>query len=132
MSSILQLSEASLLALHSMALIAKSKNLVSTKEIAATLDASENHLAKVLQRLVKNNFVTSIRGPKGGFKLQKDPAEITLLDVYEAIEGKAELKQCHLNNEKCPFGGCILGNLNAKFHSDFMNYFKNKTLKDFL
>lgn len=132
MSQILQLSEAALIALHAMAVIARSEELQSTGKIAKIIGASENHLSKVLQRLTKANFITSIRGPKGGFKLVRTPEEITLLDIYEVIEGKAEVKKCLVSGNSCPFGHCIFGNLNNKFYSEFVEYFKNKTLKDFM
>ncbi len=89
MNSIINLTEATLLALHSMALIAQAQHeKVNTKTIAATINASENHLAKVMQRLNKAGLVESIRGPMGGFILSKPGNEISLLDVYEAMEGK--------------------------------------------
>ena len=55
----------------------------STKEIAATLQRSENHLSKVLQRLTRAGFILSIRGPQGGFRLRDGWAETAFLDIYE-------------------------------------------------
>jgi DNA-binding IscR family transcriptional regulator len=64
MSNVIKISEATTLALHTMFyLYLKKDQLVSTKEIAAMFGFSENHLAKVLQRLVKVGYVASIRGP---------------------------------------------------------------------
>ncbi len=67
MPGILNISEATSLAIHAMIYIeANSNRKVSTKEIAVEFDASEAHLSKVLQRLVRSGYVKSVRGPKQG------------------------------------------------------------------
>ena len=54
MNSILKISEAASIAIHAMFILASTPDkLFSNKEIATMLDVSENHLAKVLQRLAK-------------------------------------------------------------------------------
>lgn len=108
------ISEAASLALHSMILIAKNPdNPVSVKRIAAVTGASEAHLAKVMQLLARAGMVASTRGPKGGFTLNGNPKDTTLLDIYEAIEGPVKGGHCLLHKDKCPMGlkQCALGNL---------------------
>jgi len=63
-------------------------------ELAKAADAPEAFLTKVLQRLVARGLVASRRGPDGGFQLNSAPAEISLLDVVEAIEGPVQLNLC--------------------------------------
>ncbi|MFA4852365.1 MAG: Rrf2 family transcriptional regulator [Bacteroidales bacterium] len=132
MSRIFQLSEAAFLGLHSMILIARSPELINVNKIADATGASKNHLAKVLQRLVKSNFLKSSRGPSGGFMLKKPPKEISILDIYEAIEGTIDTTGCPFDHSKCPFENCILGNMILNFSDDFRKYFKKRTLKDYL
>ena len=131
MRSILNISEATLLALHSISLIAKF-NKINTKEIAEKINASENHLAKVLQRLVKFGFIKSTRGPSGGFELKISSTEISLLDIFEAMEGKIKSSVCLIDNISCPFKNCIIGDLNDKFSKEFINTLSNKTLNEFI
>ncbi|MDD3714188.1 MAG: Rrf2 family transcriptional regulator, partial [Atribacterota bacterium] len=85
MKGIVSLSEASLLALHSMVLLAQhDSEPLTIKQMAEKTASSEAHLSKVMQRLAKINLVDSIRGPNGGFYL-KNPIElVTLLDIYQA------------------------------------------------
>src|SRR6056297_3101043 len=110
MSSLINISEGSSLALHGIAIVAiKSPERVTVKALAEILNASVAHLAKIFQRLSKAGFVKSVRGPAGGFVLAKPADEITLLDVYEAIEGKVNLQYCPLGKEKCQFTHCIFG-----------------------
>lgn len=112
MQSIIKISEAATLALHTMYFLSINPDrLVSTKEIATTFSISENHLAKVLQRLVKVGLIDSIRGPKGGFNLGRSSDQITLLEIYEAIEGPLELSDCLLSKPICGGGeNCIIFN----------------------
>lgn len=112
MNNMLRISEAASLALHATTLLAANCNRpLSTKEIAAKLRASEAHLSKVLQRLGKVGLVDSTRGPKGGFCLAKAADDISLLEVYEAIEGPLQDSVCLLGEPVCQGEECILGGL---------------------
>ena len=96
MASFIGISEAASLAIHSMALIAVSEERLNAGQIAKTTGASRNHLAKVLQRLVKYGFLDSNRGPKGGFVLKRDASKINLLQIYQLIEGEIEIGRAHV------------------------------------
>ena len=64
----IQISEASAIALHSVVYIS-IKDFASLKDIADRFDVSSNHLSKVLQTLVKAGYLTSSKGPAGGFRI---------------------------------------------------------------
>jgi Rrf2 family protein len=132
MSRIVQLSEAVTIGLHSMVIIARSKELINVNKIAELSGASRNHLAKVMQRLVKANFLRSSRGPTGGFILKKKPEDISILAIYEAIEGTIETSGCPLEQQVCPFEKCLMGGIVKKTSEEFVSYFKKQTLKDYL
>ncbi len=111
MSTLLNLSEGSSLALHSLAIIAgKTPERVNVKYLAKKLQASEAHLAKVFQQLSKSGVVRSFRGPNGGFVLSKSPNDISLLEIHELIDGKVDLQTCPLGKNHCPMENCIFGN----------------------
>jgi len=130
MSKLFNLSEASTIAIHSMGLIAKSKETLNAIQIAEITGFSKNHISKVLQHLVKNNFLNSTRGPKGGFVLNHKPEEVSLLDIYELIEGTPQNNQCKMSCANCPFSKCIFGGLTDKFTREFQSYLKEKKLSD--
>ena len=132
MTKVVSLSEAASIAIHSIILIAKVEKMINVNQIAEATGSSKHHVAKVVQRLVKENILSSIRGPQGGFFLKKDPADITLLEVFEAIEGKLEITDCPMDNPICPFEECIMGTVVKNMTVEFKNYFQNKTIKDFL
>lgn len=68
--------------------------LVVKQEIVAQADIPSPFLAKIVQDLARAGLVEVKQGPKGGYKLLKDPATITLLDVVEVMIGKIQLNDC--------------------------------------
>jgi Rrf2 family iron-sulfur cluster assembly transcriptional regulator len=58
-------------------------------------------LSKIMQQLTRAGYVKSHRGAAGGYSLEAKPAELTLLEVIEAIEGPLRLNQCLSPMEKC-------------------------------
>jgi Rrf2 family protein len=131
MRQLLRISEAASLALHTTVLMAaKSDELLSTKFISDTLNVSENHLSKVLQRLTRAGIVKPVRGPRGGFQLANSGERISLLEVYEAIEGPLTGEKCLLNYPRCDGTMCILGDLLATVHHQVKDYFENTKLSD--
>ena len=128
MKKLFNISEAASLGIHSLALIAQSKDLLNVNKIVSLTNFSKNHLAKVLQTLAKFGFIKSARGPKGGFLLNRDSKEITLLEIYEALEGKVENVHCSLHKEFCPFKKCIFGGLSSKFTNEFTDYMSKTTI----
>jgi Rrf2 family protein len=112
MQTALRISEAASLALHSMALLASdSGTLQPARKVAEALRVSEAHLAKVMQRLQKQGFVESVRGPKGGFRLASGARDLTLLEILEAVDGPFEPSGCLLGRALCGGRRCIMGGL---------------------
>jgi Rrf2 family protein len=131
LSSFVHISEASTIALHSLALIARSKEKLNASKLADKTMFSKNHLAKILHLLVKYNYLSSIRGPNGGFELNRNPKSITLLEIYELMEGQLEKFQCAVTCSKCYFEVCIFGNHPHRFSDQFKAYLKEKNIDDF-
>ncbi len=129
MSPFPQFSEAVSLALHSMVLLSESRVPLTVREMAEKTGASFHHLAKVFQRLRRAQLVVSTRGPRGGFTLSRPPERITLLEVYEAIEGPVSERICLLGGPECPFGKCIFGGLLGEFAHRFREYLASHTLE---
>ena len=132
MAHVIQFSEAAFIALHGMVIIAKSDQLINVVQISDQLNSSKHHVAKVMQRLVKDGYLHSHRGPTGGFALKKPAEKISLLELYESIEGKIEIGDCPLDNPVCPFDKCIFNNVTARLTRDFVGYMSTKMLSEFL
>ncbi len=132
MSKIISLSEAASIAIHSLVLIAKSEETVNAGMIADATGSSRHHVAKVLQRLVKDGFLSSSRGPGGGFDLRKKAEDVSLLDIYESVEGKLEVQECPMNNPVCPFEKCLMGNVVKTLTNNFRDYLASQKLDAFI
>src|SRR3954468_20589950 len=61
----------------------------ATNEIASEFGIFRNHLAKVVSDLAYGGFISTQRGPGGGFSLARPPQSITLGQVVRALEGEA-------------------------------------------
>ena len=102
MPNLINFSDAVNLAFHTLGVLASRKgDYIRTNEIAGLLKVSTHHLQKVHQRLTKMGLIQAARGPKGGFSLKKPAQEITLLEVYEAMEGPFSTNQCLLGRPQC-------------------------------
>ncbi len=132
MSKVVAISEAASIALHGMILIARSKPSINVLQIAEKTGASRHHVAKIMQRLAKNNYLTSQRGPTGGFTLKKKPEDITFLEVYETIEGNIEITSCPLDKQICPFDKCIMNNVTNQMTLQFRDHLKKQTLDQYI
>lgn len=131
MSSTLRISEAASLALHSMVLLAaKPDRPLTTHEVAGELRVSEAHLSKVFQRLSRAGLVTSTRGPGGGFVLAKAADTISLLEVYETIDGPLTGQDCLLGDPTCQGKTCLLGGLVKAVNEQMRNYLTTTRLAD--
>lgn len=123
MSNVLRISDAATIGLHAMVLLADERKPRTTREIAEAFDFSEAHLSKVLQRLVRSRLLVSTRGPGGGFTLARLPKDISLLDVYEAIEGPLVASDCLLARPLCEGGkDCLLGGLLIDLNNRVADY----------
>lgn len=132
MKKILSISDAAALALHTMALLSSQPERVfPVGEISAALNgASGNHLSKVLQRLARDGFVRSVRGPAGGFKIAPNWQKQTLLRIFESIEGPFTPDDCLLGIPACAGRKCILGNLLRSINAQFKKALESARLAD--
>ncbi len=131
MSHLLNLSEATSIAMHAMVYLAANEDTpCSTSKVGSSLQLSEAHLAKVFQRLGKVGLVRSIRGPGGGFMLARERSGITLLEVYEAIEGPFLPADCLMDKSVCKGSHCILGGLLQLLNKEMEAHLSNTKISD--
>lgn len=74
----------------------------SLKEISKDIDSPEAFTAKILQQLVRNNIIESVKGPTGGFIIDKSRLDmIKLRDIVFAIDGDRVYSGCGLGMKAC-------------------------------
>ena len=102
----------------------------STGKLSGVICVSEAHLAKVLQRLAKVGLLVSVRGPKGGFRLARGTDEITLLEIFEAIDGPYQPSECLMHDRTCGQMGCLFGDLLGNINRQVRDYLGGRSLED--
>jgi len=85
-----------------------------------------------MQRLVKEGYINSLRGPAGGFSLHKPPEKISFLNIYEAIEGTINIPSCPMDKQICPFDKCIMNNLLNRMTEEFRQYMGEQRVSDYM
>lgn len=73
----------------------------SIKEVAEFINANEHTVGKVLQTLVKQDIVKSLKGPTGGFYISKAQQKQPIINIVEAIDGKQIFSNCGLGLSQC-------------------------------
>ena len=74
----------------------------SLKDIARQIDSPEAFTAKILQQLTRSNIIDSVKGPAGGFTIDKRKInKIKLGQVVAAIDGDGIYKGCGLGLKAC-------------------------------
>jgi Rrf2 family protein len=81
------------------------KNPVFLKDIAKREDISEKYLSIIVIPLKSVGLIQSTRGAHGGYMLALSPENITVQDIFDALEGKICLVDCVNNPKDCPRAG---------------------------
>jgi Rrf2 family protein len=101
----MRLSPAAELAVRGVLVLAEhyGERPVTLSRICAARDLPKQYLVKI--------FVTPIRGKRGGYVMARDPDDVTLLEVIEAVEGPIALNFCQHDPPKCDREDCPLRGL---------------------
>jgi Rrf2 family protein len=126
-ADLFRMTEATALGIHAMVIAAGGDGMVSAAEIARELEASEAHVAKVLRKLVRSGFLRSRRGPHGGYSMASPAEDVTLLEVYEALEAEARDDGCIFDKPLCS-GPCVLGAMVARVRREAREELATTTL----
>jgi len=77
------------------------RGAVSARELAEAYDLPPERLAKVLQKLVRGQLLTSIQGIRGGYGLARPAAAISVADVINTVDGPLTVTACSESNRSC-------------------------------
>jgi len=132
MPQAINFSIAASIGIHSLIVLAREKKPLNAIQLAEKIGSSKYNIGKVLQRLVKDGLLTSLRGPTGGFNLKKDPSQIYIYDVYRSIEGEIELGECPNQNRVCPLDMCIRDTIIKPISTQFIDILKSSTIQDYI
>lgn len=103
--------------------------LVTLAEVATQFGMSQNHLVKVVNRLVKVGWVEAVRGRNGGVRLMVPPERLHLGKVVRELEGSESLLDCH--KLECVLeGSCQLQGVLRQATTQLYNWLDQYTLAD--
>ncbi len=108
---------------------------ISLKDIAEELDYSDAYLEQMFAILKRERLITSHRGPKGGYRLSKDPYDITVGEVIRALEGPIEFSSCvgGTENYDCKRSSlCVTKEIWEKINDSINSVIDHITLGDLL
>lgn len=105
---------------------------VSLNEIAEEINSPIAFTAKVLQQLTKNGIVDSVKGPAGGFEINKNKLDkIRLSKIVSAIDGDSIYKGCGLGFQNCNESKpCLLHHKFVHIRNDLRQMLETTSLLD--
>jgi Rrf2 family protein len=128
------LSKSCIYALRSIIFIAHNSTEISKlgiKEVAKELDLPPPYLGKILQQLTKNDIIQSVKGPNGGFYLNKKSQQTSLIKIIEVMDGLDMFNKCGLGLSECSEEHpCPLHDDFKIYRDGLSNLFKSKTIMD--
>ena len=84
-----------------------SDKLSTVDELSSILDLSTHHVKKIVYKLSKNNYISSLKGRNGGIKLGMDPKDINLGKLLEITEDNLDILECFsIENNTCSLNNC--------------------------
>ena len=124
-------------AVMAMADLAANENIkpVSLNEIALRQNISLSYLEQLFLKLKNNNLVKSVRGPQGGYVLERNPKDIKLSNIIFAVDEEVKTLNCKKDSKKGCNGKsfkCITHSLWADLENHINFFFENKKLSDLI
>jgi Rrf2 family protein len=107
---------------------------LKSEQVADSVNTNAVVIRRILCELAESKLVVSQSGSMGGSKLARQPEQITLLDIYEAVENRGVFSlHRHPPNRDCPVGvniGTVLNEVLDEVDSAVERVLANITIKD--
>jgi len=105
---------------------------IGVKTLAHNLEVPEPFLAKILQQLVRQKYLSSTKGPHGGFFISKQNSHNSVCDIIESVDGHELFDNCFMELDKCDAKNpCPVHHIVAEFKDNLLTKFKTMNLKQF-
>jgi len=101
----------------------------NAKDIAEKLEIPYKYLTRIMTQLVEGGVIISTRGKEGGYSLSKNPKEIRVIDILEAVKECLPQKECILGIGLCNESKkCALHDSWSSPKKAMLDMFKNTTM----
>ena len=115
------------------ALLREEERKISIEEIAERLSVPRHFLGKVMKSVVKAGFLSSTRGPQGGFYINDKTLSTPLISILLLTEGKEYFNSCLLSLRKCNAANpCPLHDRFDACKKDLMGIYSQTTIEELL
>ena len=104
--------------------------LCSAKTLSSEYGIPQELLAKILQKLSKENIILSVKGPKGGYKISKDPNTVNMTKFFEIMEGPMGIVDCYFDSNCEQLNGCTIREPINRINNSIRTMFDKMTLAD--
>ncbi|MBO0790623.1 MAG: Rrf2 family transcriptional regulator [Ktedonobacteraceae bacterium] len=98
---------------------------IGVQQLAELQGLSPTYLSKILTKLVKAGMISSTPGINGGYKLTRNKADLSFLEVIQAIEGTTSLFHC---DEGEHHQGCLIQGVMTQAEQQMETYLKERKL----
>lgn len=106
--------------------------LVRIKEISENQKLSVQYLEQILFKLKKSGIIVGKRGPNGGYRLNKEPKDISILEVFNILETDIKVVMCDKHNKNCVRTDCRTLYLWEKLDTALSKILKETTLAELM
>jgi Rrf2 family protein len=107
---------------------------LKSEQVAESVNTNAVVIRRMLCELAESKLVVSQSGAMGGSKLAREPEQITLLDIYQAVESRGVFSlHRHPPNRHCPVGvniGTVLNQVLDEVDTAVESVLENITIKD--
>jgi len=112
-------------------LAGQGDGLSTIQEIADSYDISKNHLMKVVHQLNKKGYIETVRGKKGGMRLQMAPEDINVGVLVRETEQDLSIVECYSSQNACKITPvCGLKSMFGEALQAFLSVLDQYTLQD--
>lgn len=106
---------------------------ISIKDIALRQALSQKYLERLLVELQAAGLVRAVRGARGGYQLSRLPEQITLREIYFALEGADAFVDCTAHPQLCRRSDlCVTQEVWSEMYSACMQVLQSTTLADLM
>ncbi len=108
---------------------------VSLRDISLRQGISLVYLEQLFSKLKKSQIVTSVRGNKGGYILNKHASEVKISEILIAVDEKIKTIGCKKDSKQGCNGRsskCITHDFWEELEDHINNFFKKKKLEDLI
>lgn len=109
----------------------RNERNLTRKQISKNQEIPSSYLENILISLKTKGIIRTIRGPKGGYELAKEPEEITVFEIVNILEGPPDSIPCLADSNECTRSSiCVTTDVWKKLQKVQEDLLSEITIKD--